>query len=281
MAIFPLYKDFFRFLRAIRAGRDPWPVYQDFYIRPHRDFFRAYWAAFFPHLDVVTLQDRVRRVRPGHYTALSDLIAGSDLSRKIANTLELCQKRLPVVSRPDVYLVVGFFSADGFIVTLRGVPVIGIGLERYRDFHLLNIILAHEFCHFARHLALGLDRSGRSERLDRKLISEGLSVCFSRQVFPGRPLCDHLLMSRQRLNWCRRNEKMLLALIQDQPHSDQLTPVLFGTGGFSDGIPPRAGMYLGYRLVEDALIERGPEALADLLSIRDVSAIWPPASTSC
>ncbi len=281
MAIFPLYRDFFRFLRAIQTGRDRWQIYQELYIDPHRDFFKAYWTAFFPHIDAATFKDRVRRVRPGHYAALSDLIAHSDLSRTVADTLGLCQKRLPDIPRPDVYLMVGFFSADGFVVTLRGAPVIGIGLERYRDFHLLSIILAHEFCHYARHLTLGLNRSGCSEHLNRILFSEGLSVCFSRQVFPERPLYDHLLMSRQRLNWCQRNEQMLLALIRERPYSDQLIPVLFGASSFFNGIPPRAGMYLGYRLVEETLTKRGPEAFPELLTIRDVSAIWPPLSTSC
>jgi hypothetical protein len=275
MAIFPLYRDFFRFLEAIETGQDPWPVYQDLYVRPHGDFFKAYWTTFFPHIDVGTLQDRIRRIRRGHYAILEDLIMENELDRKVAVTIGLCRKLLPEIPPPDVYLLVGFFSADGFIVWLGERPVIGIGLERYRDVRLLDIILAHEYCHYARHLALGTERLSPSDRLDRKLFSEGLSIHFSRQVFPRRPLCDHLLMSRRRLNWCQKNEEKLLALTRDRLHSDQLIPVLFGTGSVVDGIPPRAGMYLGYRLVEIVLGERGGPSFEKLLALSDVTAVWP------
>ena len=275
MPIFPLYRDFFRFLEAIETGRDPWEIYRDVYLRPHTKFFRAYWAAFLPHIDVGTLQNRVRQTRRGHYAVLEHLLAGNDLELRVAGTIERCHDRLPLMSPPDVYLMVGFFSADGFLVALEGRPAIGIGLERYRDFRLLDIILAHEYCHCARHATLGRSRPEADRRLDQKLLSEGLSVHFSRQVFPRRPLYDHLLMSRQRLNWCQENEKRLLDLIRKGLGGPRLIPVLFGTGSFTDGIPPRAGMYLGYRLVERMMGEGDGKDFEYLLTLGDVAAVWP------
>jgi len=275
MAVFPLYRDFFRFLEGIETGQDPWEVYRDTYVRPHAAFFKSYWTAYLPHVDVKTLQDRVRRVRRGHYAILEHLVSGNDLERKATGTIESCHRRLPLDPRPDVYLMVGFFSADGFMVILQGRPVIGIGLERYRDLRLLDIILAHEYCHCARQRALGNGRLSAPERSVEKLFTEGLCVHFSRQVFPRRPLCDHLLMSRQRLNWCQENENRLLDLIRDRLSSPRWIPALFGPGGFIDGIPPRAGMYLGYRLVERALAEKGGRSFEDLLALQEIAGIWP------
>jgi len=275
MAIFPLYKDFFDFLEKIETGRDPWEVYRDIYIRPHAKFFKSYWTAFLPHIDLGTLQNRVRRVRRGHYAVLEHLIFESDLERRVADTIDACHRRLPRASRPDVYLMVGFFSADGFVVFFQERPAIGIGLERYRDFRLLDIILAHEYCHCARQTASGESRTDSKEHLDQKLFSEGLSVHFSRQIFPQRPLCDHLLMSRQRLNWCQENEGMLLGLVEGRLSSPELIPVLFGTGNFAEGIPPRAGMYLGYRLVERMLARGEQTSVEELLTLGDVTAVWP------
>jgi len=275
MAVFPLYRDFFRFLEGIETDGDPWEAYWDVYIRPHMEFFKAYWTAYLPHIDVKTLQDRVRRVRRGHYAVLEHLIATSDLDRKAAGAIERCSRLLDLDPLPDAYLMVGFFSADGFTVALQGQPAIGIGLERYRDVGLLDIILAHEYCHCARYRALEEDRLDTSRRLDWKLFSEGLSVFFSRRVFPHRPLWDHLLMSRQRLNWCQENETKMLSLIRDRLSSSQFISVFFGPDGFTAGVPPRAGMFLGYRLVEKLIEERGEEAFESLLAFSDVSAVWP------
>jgi hypothetical protein len=274
MAIFPLYRDFFRFLEGMQAGGDPWEIYQDVYLRPHRDFLKAYWSAYFPGIDVHTLRDRVRQVRRGHYAVLEHLVAGNDVDGIVAGVIELCRRWLPAIPEPDVYLMVGFFSADGFLVGLRGRPVIGIGLERYRDLRPLDIILAHEYCHFARQMILGGSGPDMTGRLDEKLFSEGLGVYFSRQVFPGRSLGDHLLISRQRLNWCRENESMLLELVRGRAGDGDLIPELFGTGGFGRGLPPRTGMYLGYRLVEEVMVE-GERSFEDLLAFTDVAAVWP------
>jgi len=275
MAIFPLYRDFFRFLEGMQADGDPWEIYEEVYLRPHRDFLRAYWTAFFPGIDVATLRDRVRRVRRGHYAVLEHLVAGNDIDGAAAGVIELCRRRLPAIPEPDVYLMVGFFSADGFLVVLRGRPVIGVGLERYRDMRPLDIILAHEYGHFARQMILGSSRQGAAERLDEKLFSEGLSVHFSRQVFPGRSLGDHLLISRQRLNWCRENERILLELVRGRTGGDELIPALFGSGGLPRGLPPRTGMYLGYRLVEKVMAAGGGRSFEDLLALTDVAALWP------
>jgi hypothetical protein len=215
-------------------------------------------------------------VRRGHYTVLEHLAAENDLDRKTAVTIELCRRLLPRIPEPDVYLMVGFFSADGFLVTLRGRPVIGIGLERYRDLRPLDIVLAHEYCHYARQTVLGDDRRSSEEHLGEKLFAEGLSVHFSRKVFPERPLSDHLLISRQRLNWCRENEPMMLDLIRGRLPGGELIPVLFGTQSLSHGLPPRAGMYLGYRLVEKMMEKKGEPDFQELLIREEMPADWPP-----
>lgn len=273
MAIHSLYEDFFRFLKALETAEDPWKAYQDLYFRPHKDFFGAYWRAFFPQMDLKTLQDRVRRVRPGHYVSLQQLVSHSRPEAIVEKVIAKCLTLLPRFPAPDVYLVVGFFSADGFTVDVTGWPVIGIGLERYRDFRLLNIILAHEYSHYARRLSLGSSVEPGSETLGRKLLAEGLSVAFSRHVYPRRKLEDHLLMSRRRLNWCRKNEALLESIAREDLGSSRLVPTFFGRGKPDVGIPPRTGMYLGYRLVERALEERGQGVLEGLGGVADITSI--------
>ncbi len=273
MAIHCLYEDFFQFLQALETAQDPWEAYQNLYFRPHRDFFRVYWKTFFPQMDLRTLQDRVRRVRPGHYASLQQLISHSRPETIAQKVISKCLAMLPRFPAPDVYLLVGFFSADGFIVDVTGWPAIGIGLERYRDFHLLDIILAHEYCHYARRLALGVSPEPVTQSLARKLLSEGLSVAFARRIYPRRKLEDHLLMSRRRLNWCQKNEALLESMAQEDPGSPRLVSIFFGRGKPSANIPPRTGIYLGFRLVERVLEEKGEVTFEGLLGVEDITSL--------
>jgi hypothetical protein len=274
--IFPLYGDFFRFLESLNTGKDSWEAYEEIYLRPHRNLFGTYWKTFFPQMDVRTLQDRVRQVRPGHYATLEYLVEKRKPEAIVQEVLPRCLALLPRFPEPDVYLMVGFFSADGFIVEVAGWPAIGIGLERFKDFRLLDIIVTHEYCHYARRLALGTSPDPDQETLGQKLLSEGLSVVFCQRLFPGRKLEDHLLMSRRRLNWCQKNEALLESMAKPELNSVAMVPVFFQRGKPEDGIPPRTGIYLGYHLVQRAAVERGEEAFEELLKAPDITAVWSP-----
>jgi hypothetical protein len=274
MAIHCLYEDFFAFLKALDPDEeDSWELYQKLYFRPHRDFFGAYWKTFFPQMDLRALQGRVRKVRPGHYAALEHLVKQRKPGTIVAEVLPRCLALLPRFPEPDVYLMVGFFSADGFIVEVEGWPAIGIGLERFKDFRLLDVILAHEYCHYARRLALGSLPAPDQQTLGQKLLSEGLSVAFSRSVFPQRRLEDLLLMSRRRLNWCQQNEALLESTAREDMNSSCLVPLFFGSGKHGEDIPPRTGMYLGYRLVEQVLEEMGERGFEGLLGVADIISV--------
>lgn len=272
--IFPLYEDFFLFLESLNTRKDTWEAYEEIYLRPHRDLFGTYWKTFFPQMDVRTLQDRVRQVRPGHYATLEHLVQKRRPEAIVQEVLPRCLALLPRFPEPDVYLMVGFFSADGFIVEVAGWPAIGIGLERFKDFRLLDIIVAHEYCHYARRLTLGTSPDPDQETLGHKLFSEGLSVVFCQRLFPRRKLEDHLLMSRRRLNWCQKNEASLASTARRELNTSRLVSMFFQRGKPGAGVPPRTGMYLGYRLVERALLERGEEAFEELLAASDIMAVW-------
>jgi hypothetical protein len=274
MAVHCLYQDFFRFLESLGAGGDSWEAYRENYLQPHQDFFEAYWQTF-PLVDGETLRDRVAQIRRGHYSALEHLLNQKEPETIVEQDLLRCQKVLPRFPEPDVYLLVGFFSADGFIVVVGGWPAIGIGLERFKDFRLLGLILAHEYCHYARRLALG-SFSFEPETLGQKLLAEGLSAVFSQRIYPQRPLTDHLLMSRHRLNWCQKNEASLESTARRELDTSRLVPMFFQRGKPGAGIPPRTGMYLGYRLVERALMEREEGAFEELLKAPDITAVWSP-----
>lgn len=247
-----------RFLEALPA-KDPWRAYRQQYLSAHREFLKAYWQQCLG-LDARAWRERVGLVRPTDYGHLKALLHDRDPRALTEHALARCQALLPVDPEPTVYLMVGFFSPDGYVIRVRNRWVIGIGLERFRHFHLLHLVVAHEYCHYARRMA-----GWHQQTLAEKLVSEGLSVAFTRQAFPRRPLSDHLFVNRARLNWLQEVEASLWE--QVRPYLSETDPAVVscflyrGDAGLET--PPRFGVYLGYRAVQ-ALLRRGltlPEAV--------------------
>ncbi|HID94516.1 MAG TPA: hypothetical protein EYP53_00470 [Candidatus Latescibacteria bacterium] len=264
MPLYPIYRDFFRFINGLDKGPDPWVSYQRHYLRPHREFLFSYWRSF-KWMDLGQIEERVRRIRRGDYSVLEGLIAQEAPEKIIAKALERCERFATPTEEPDVYLIVGFFSSDGFVVEFRGRPVIGFGLERFRDFMPLKIIFAHEYCHYLRRLTKGC---ARACSLAEMLLSEGLAAVFSEFVFPERPLHEHIFLSRSRVNWCIENEAYLLGLVRSELRSSNLVSSLFSGGDAELGIPPRVGNYVGYRIMKEYL--SGAMEIKDIIHHADI-----------
>lgn len=238
------------------------------YLNPHRDFLFSYWEHF-TLLDLERIRDRVERIRRRDYANLESLLRAESPEEIVEDALHRCENVFRAPKEPPVYLIVGFFSSEGFVVRFKGNPVIGIGLERFRDFRPLGLIFAHEYCHYLRHL-LGKDPEPPERRtLGAMLFSEGLSSLFSEQVFPERPLNEHLCISRARLNWCLENEEFLKEVVKKEFRSQRLIPALFKLGSEKLGVPPRVGGYLGYRLLK-TYEKRTGATISRLLNLDDL-----------
>ena len=130
MSVNPLYLDFFKFLDQFQE-KDPWPTYQRLYLQPHDQFFGAYWQTF-NHLDPEQIRERVRQIKEGDYSLLRGLIQSQDPVPLAEEALHRCESALPLFPEPAVYLVVGFFSADGVTLEVEGSPSIVLGMERFK-----------------------------------------------------------------------------------------------------------------------------------------------------
>jgi len=62
----------------------------------------------------------------------------------------------------------------------------------------------HEYAHFLLNLSSG--EIPEDKKLKWLLISEGIGTYFSSLAFPEYKISDHLLMRRDRLNWCQEHE---------------------------------------------------------------------------
>ncbi|HID10060.1 MAG TPA: hypothetical protein EYP17_01990 [Candidatus Latescibacteria bacterium] len=248
MPVFPIYRDFLRFLEALSRGAPPWEAYVEYYARPHRRFLGACWEAF--GIDEEALRARVERVRRGHYSLLEGLLWMEEPEDIVLRALGRCFRLTPPPEEPEVYLTVGFFSPDAFVLKVGGKPKIGFGLERFQDFRLLGLLVAHEYAHWLRRMLRGFPEE---ENWGERLVSEGLAVFFSGRAFPGTPPYRLLRLPRARWNWCLENEALLWERVAHE--------VIFG-----EELPPRTWTYIAYRLIQ-SFDARREHDLRDLLTI--------------
>jgi len=268
MRIFSLYHDFFLFLEHISPNSEKWEVYSEYYYKPHQDFFDCYFSCF-PALDFPALRRRVEKIKTGDYSWLKFLVSRCPPEKIIREAYERCTKIAFPLAEPDVYLLVGFFSPDGFIMNFREKPVICFGLERFKDFRLLKILFAHEYAHYFQHLNKG--DVPEEDELKWLLISEGISTYFSRLAFPDQRLSDHFLFRRDRLNWCQENEGYLRKIHFSGKYTNQELREFYAKGNPDLEIPPRAGKYLGFIAVKKFLDQNKGKEITDLLIDRDLA----------
>lgn len=257
MDVNPLYRDFFRFLNQL-PEEDPWTLYQRLYLGPHEQFFKAYFESF-NLLGPSQIAERVRKIKKGDYGLLQSLIQSENPKDLAEEALKRCQRILPLNPLPPVYLFIGFFSADGMTVDIDSVPSIALGLERFKSFQDLPLLVSHEYCHCAQRSLLK-DFFPRGERtLFFTVAAEGLSVFFTEAVYPEIPLHRHLFLTQERLQWCQDNRQALLELAGADLAAAKLNSVLFGAGDPNAGLPPRVGYFIARQMLGHCLSHHGAE----------------------
>jgi hypothetical protein len=251
MAVKTLYLDFFKFLDRMPEG-DPWTLYRDLYLQPHQKFLQAYWENY-DHFNGDQISRRVKEIKKEDYGLLRAMVQAQDPGVLAGEAVQRCQGVFSLQPSPEVYLFVGFFSADGATVAIDGAPVIALGLERFKDFKDIPLLVAHEYCHCAQWRRLQNLQPAAPPLLSRKIMGEGLSVLFTQLVYPEIPLHRHLFLTPERLHWCRENEETLLDLAAADLDAEKLIPALFGGGDPDAGLPPRVGYFIARQMLGHCL----------------------------
>jgi hypothetical protein len=265
MKLCSLYRDFFIFLEKIPSSSKRWNIYLSHYYQIHQEFLDNYFSHF--HLiDSLNLKQRVEAIRASDYSWLKHLVSVCPPEGIINEAYERCIRIVPTKEEPEVYLFVGFFSPDGFVINFRAKPIICFGLERFRDFKLLRVLFAHEYAHFLLNLC-GVEIAGELG-LKWRLISEGIATYFSFLVFPKNDLSEHFLLSLERFNWCQANESYLREIYFSGKFSIQRLMEIYVKGAPELDVPPRAGKYLGFQAVQKYVDHRTKSGIKDLLSDR-------------
>jgi hypothetical protein len=267
------------FFGAIESA-DPVAAYHR-YFETHRALLGAYWHNYVieptgPHFQEV-VREAVRADR-------------SDL-RAMLERVELFE----IDSTIDVVLMVGVGAANAGELVINGRGVAFVCLEHFTsianpatrglglDPELIPMWLAHELAHCVRYTSpvsraelrrvigsangfYSYWETGRSASLREHLLNEGLAVQASKLLSPGHAPWEYYGFQRRQYARIRELESVLTRVVTDDLDRTGLGLRLrWLSGGMSDEartvqrhiLPERSGYWLGARMVEDIIAEKG------------------------
>ncbi len=290
-----LLPDFFAVLEA--ADREvAYRQYRD----NHRPILDAYWRNYVldpetPHADEI-VSAALRADRSDLYT----LAASTDLVQLAEEAIARAEELIGVDRPTDTYLMVGLGGANAGELVVGGRGVAFVCLEHFTGRvnpetygmglppDLIPVWVAHELAHTVRYTsptsASDMRRlvaenggyydywsSGSRATLRELLVNEGLAVHASQAVAPGFDAADYFGYPRRQYTRLREMESFLRRAVEpDLEQSGLGLRLRYLSGGVSPSarlvagrvIPERAGYYLGYRMSEALVAERG---LADAM----------------
>lgn len=279
---------------ACLGAPDPLAAYHDYHDR-HRPILTSYWHNYVldpgsPHAERV-IADALRADR----TDLRRLLEDVDVVAIAEDALQRALDHLDADCPVDLYLLVGVGAANAgeLVVGGRGCAVVclehftgranaqtyGMGLAP----HLLPLWIAHEVAHAIRYTSptsrADLRRlvaemrghydyweTGSRASLRELLVNEGAAVAAAQAVAPGFEPWEYFGYSRRQYRRIRELDAFLRRVsAADLDAAGLGLRLRFLTGGLSPAarlvggkvLPERSGYYLGLRLVESYLAERG------------------------
>src|SRR5687768_8295698 len=265
------------------------------YFENHRRFLEAYWHNYVldpagPHfLEVVRSAALASRVD------LRTMLERIDVVSLARNTEEQCRSLLDVDTNIDVVLMVGVGAANAGELVVDGKGIAFVCLEHFTsvsnpdtqglglDPELLPLWLAHEFAHAIRYTSptsrsemrtlieeaggyYSYWETGRLAPLREHLVNEGLAVQVSQAISPGHAPWEYFGFGRRQYARVRELESVIgRAVLEDLDRAGLGLRLRYLSGGMSDEartvdryvLPERSGYYLGARMVEAAMAERG------------------------
>ena len=284
-----LLPDFF----AVLESTDRFAAYQR-YFDAHRRLLEAYWHSYVIDPEGPHFSDVVRATVAADRIDLRTALDRIDVVVLARDTADRCARLLESDVDVDVVLMVGVGAANAgeLVVDGRGTAFVclehftsvqnqetqGLGLEP----ELLPLWLAHEYAHAVRYTSptsrsamkplveeiggYSYWETGRRASLREHLVNEGLAVLVSRAISPGHAAWEYFGFSRKQYARVRELESVIARLAEsDLDRAGLGLRLRWLSGGMSEEartldrhvLPERAGYYLGARMAEAAVAERG------------------------
>ena len=284
------------------------------YSEAHRPILDAYWRNYVLDPDSPHANEIIASALKADRSDLQALAASVDLVRVVEDAIARSEELLHIDRPTDIYLMVGLGGANAgeLVVGGRGVAFVclehftgrvnpetyGMGLSP----DLIPLWIAHELAHTVRYTSptsmsdmrrlvndLGgyydYWSTGSRATLRELLVNEGLAVHAAQAVAPKFDPADYFGYPRRQYNRLREMEAFLRRVVEpDLDRSGLGLRLRYLSGGMSPSarlmggrvLPERSGYYLGYRMTEALVAERGIAAAlrasaADFQTAEDVA----------
>ena len=279
---------------AVLAAPDPAAAYHG-YLERHHPILTSYWTNYVldpesPHAERV-IDDALRADRRDLHRLLEDVDVTGIADDALQRTLDTLEADCPV----DLYLTIGVGAANAAELVVGGRGIAFVCLEHFTgranpgtwgmglDHELIPLWVAHELAHTVRYTSPDSDsemrrlvqegggyydywQTGSRAPLLELLINEGLAVHAAEAAIPGFDAADYFGYPKRQYHRLRQLEAFLRRVAEFEYDRRGLGLRLrYLSGGMSPAarlvngrvLPERAGYYLGYRLAEALVAERG------------------------
>ena len=265
------------------------------YFDSHRRLLEPYWHNYVIEPDGPHFLEVVRSAALADYGDLRAMLERTDVVALARTTEDRCARLSEADVDVDIVLMVGVGAANAGELVTDGRGAAFVCLEHFTsvanpetqglglDPELIALWLAHEFAHGVRYTAPGSRselrqlvsdaggnysywETGRRASLRELLINEGIAVQMSRAISPGHAAWEYFGYGRRQYARVRELESVLLrAVAEDLDRTGLGLRLRYLSGGMSDEartvdryvLPERGGYYLGARMVESAIDQRG------------------------
>jgi hypothetical protein len=261
----------------------------------HRPVLDAYWRNYVLDPEGPHVQEVVANALRADRSDLRELAASVNLVQLAEEAIARAEEVLQIDRPVDCYLMVGMGAANAGELVVGGRGVAFICLEHFTgranaetygmglppDF--IPLWIAHELAHTVRYTSptsqsemyrLVSDmggyydywQTGSRASLRELLVNEGLAVHASRAIAPGFDAADYFGYPRRQYHRLRELEAFLRRAVEpDLDRSALGLRLRYLSGGMSPAarlvggrvVPERSGYYLGYRMAEALVTERG------------------------
>lgn len=284
---------------ATQGAPDRVAAYRD-YLERHRQVLASYWHNYVLDLDSPPAEQVIEATLAGDRRDLVRMLAGVDIERVAAEALNSASAVLEVEQELDLYLTVGVGGANAGELVINGRGVVVVGVEHFTGHanpetfglglapELLPLWIGHEVAHLVRYTSpnsrADLKRMitegggtfdcwdiGSRATLRELLLNEGVAVHASRAAAPGHQDEDYFGFTRRQYRRMRELESFLFRAAEaDLDRTGLGLRLRYLTGGMSPAarllkgrvLPERSGYYLGARMAEALVLERGVAAAA-------------------
>jgi hypothetical protein len=285
-----LLPDFF----AVLEAPDREAAYRQ-YRESHRPILDAYWRNYVLDPDTPHAATIITNALRADRSDLYGLAATTDVVQLAEDAIERVSDLVGVDRPTDTYLMVGIGGANAGELVVGGRGVAFICLEHFTGRvnpetygmglapDLIPVWIAHELAHSVRYTsptsASDMRRlvtesggyydywaTGSRATLRELLVNEGLAVHAAQAAAPGFDAADYFGYPRRQYNRLREMEAFLRRAVEpDLDRSGLGLRLRYLSGGMSPSarlvsgrvIPERAGYYLGYRMTEALVAQRG------------------------